>query len=111
MFYAIITILILLIFLGWLFSLFLPIITKLIINGVLLWPVVIRGYVELFKEKRFKEYAYGFLLGLIVFLFFFRKIYYFSSKIYIWWITLFLLLVFLISQLFSFLENKKEGSN
>lgn len=97
MYIAIIAVLVLLIFTGWLISSFFANILELIVNLIILWAVCVRGYVELEKEKKHGYYLFGLLATALLFLVFKADI--FSNVFHIWLPVLFLVSVFLLAQL------------
>jgi len=81
MFTSIIAFIVFLIFMIYTIHIFFPAIVQIIVNGILLWIIGTRGYVEIVKEKKEKYYALGALIAAISLFF-----YGFRTWHSIWWI-------------------------
>ena len=103
MYIAIIGVLVLLLFTGWLVSSFFANIIELIINLAILYAVCVRGYIEVEKEQKGYHYLLGILIITIIFLI--ARINLFSKIYYIWVPVLFLAAIFLFAQLSFIVYN------
>ncbi len=105
MIYAIIAFIVILVFLLWVIMLFAITLLELIINLPLLWAVTLRSYTEIKKEKKHAYYFLALLMTTLIFIFFTNTLFNFASKTHIWWITSFLIFIFIIAQLIMLVEK------
>lgn len=99
---ALIVIIVFFAYLGWMF--FIPLL-ELFINGILLYAVFLRSYVEIVKEKKQSFYLGGAVAAMIIYLLAGR----FLSGVLVWGITTFIILAFAFAQigmLIKYLEDK-----
>ncbi len=101
MFISIIAFIVFLIFLIYTIHIFFPAIVQITVNGILLWIIGTRGYIEIVKEKKEKYYAFGALIAAISLFF-----YGFRTWRSIWWITFFCLITFIVAQHYILYEEK-----
>lgn len=89
-------------YLGWIFFFS---ILELLINGVLIYVLFLRAYVEIIRERKHYFYLGGAAFAMIVY-YFLRN---FLSGVYVWDITTYLLLAFIFAQagqLIHYLQKK-----
>jgi len=80
-------------------SLFIPTIIELIINIPVLYTVILRSYIEIYKEQKYTEYIIGLLAGLFFYLAKKDLFTVFTTPYILWSPTLFLTVSFLTAQL------------
>ena len=80
-----------------------PFLAGAFVNGIILWLVLTRGYVEIVKERKEKYFSAGAIIGILaLFLLRFRDI---GN---IWWITTFCTITFIAAHLTMFIEKSKR---
>lgn len=100
---SIIALIVLILFIYVILNIFLPAILQIFVNIVIIWLVGTRSYVEIVREQKEKYYAFG-LLGASVFILFWG----FRTWHNIWWITVFVVIMFVIAQNYIILEDKSR---
>lgn len=101
MFTSIIAFIVFLIFIIYMLQIFMPAIVQIVINGIILWAIGTRSYVEIVRENKEKYYAFGVLIAAISLFF-----YGFRTWHSIWWITFFCLIAFIAAQHYILYEEK-----
>ena len=98
---SIVALIVFIIFVIYLIVIFYPPFILLLVNGVILWIIGTRGYVEIVSEGRDKYYAFGALIAAIFIVF-----YGFGTWHSVWWVTVFCIVVFVVAQNYMFFEEK-----
>ncbi len=80
-------------------SLFIPTIIELLINIPVLYAIILRSYIELYKEQKYTEYIIGLLAGLFFYLAKRDLFLSFTTPYILWSPTIFLVISFLTAQL------------
>jgi hypothetical protein len=99
----VLTLIVIIIFYLWVATIFFSLFIEVIVNISLLWITLTRGYVEIRNEKKEKYYLISLLITTLLFLISHTSLTNLSLRIHIWWPVLFIVIMFMLSQIVIYL--------